>query len=107
MHEHAPHYLLNYLDKSQSTVLSYAFVVAMERWSDLHDSHGFEPIAVGVPHAWTYRGQVIPANGQVTVEAVIDQISDEEKMIKASGHLSVDGLTIYEMKDFAICLAPL
>jgi 3-hydroxymyristoyl/3-hydroxydecanoyl-(acyl carrier protein) dehydratase len=55
-------------------------------------------------HQWTYRGQVIPANTEVTVQASITQRHREGSscILKADGWLSVDGLTIYKMQDFAV-----
>lgn len=80
-------------------------VVAAHRWGACLSPYcRFEPIAVGVPHTWVYRGQVVPKNKLVTVEAVIDYIDDEQKLIKAGGLLRVDGLNIYEMKSFGLRL---
>ncbi|MDX2199235.1 MAG: beta-ketoacyl synthase N-terminal-like domain-containing protein [Phycisphaerae bacterium] len=62
------------------------------------------------PHTWLYRGQVVPANREVTVEAAIrafrgpDGTTNGE--IVAQGFLSVDGLTIYEMRDFGLSIVP-
>ena len=84
-------------------------IVALEHWgSELRDSHRFEPMPLGSPHEWVYRGQVIPTNKEVTVEAVVTSITGGPRPeLRASGFLSVDGLTIYEMIDFAIRLVPL
>ena len=71
------------------------------------ETHRFEPILVGRPHTWTYRGQIIPANKKVTVEAVITEIHEgESPIIKADGFLQVDSIIIYEMKDFGLRLVP-
>jgi 3-hydroxymyristoyl/3-hydroxydecanoyl-(acyl carrier protein) dehydratase len=64
----------------------------------------FQPIGVGVEHTWQYRGQVIPANRTVSVEASITGVDEAARRITGSGHLSVDGLTIYQMSDFSIGL---
>ena len=64
--------------------------------------NGFETCALGRPHQWIYRGQVIPANREVMVEAMVTEVDEEKRLIKADGFLSVDGLTIYQMKDFAV-----
>ncbi|HNV72772.1 MAG TPA: hydroxymyristoyl-ACP dehydratase, partial [Candidatus Ozemobacteraceae bacterium] len=81
--------------------------VALYRWGT--DCRGpewqFEPIAVGQPHVWSYRGQVIPTNKMVEVDAVIEEIDDADKKIRASGYLKVDGLVIYKVDNFAIRLA--
>ncbi|MCA9781936.1 MAG: hydroxymyristoyl-ACP dehydratase, partial [Candidatus Eremiobacteraeota bacterium] len=82
-------------------------VVALDRWPQYRGSHRFEPIAVGDPHTWVYRGQVIPPNKKVVVEAYISHSSEHpHPLLKADGFLVVDGLTIYEMKDFSIRLVP-
>jgi PfaB family protein len=78
---------------------------ALDRWPELAATHRFEPIAIGVTHKWTYRGQVLPTNRQVTVQAAITRRDDgPEPMLLAHGFLSVDGTDIYEMADFGIRL---
>jgi 3-hydroxymyristoyl/3-hydroxydecanoyl-(acyl carrier protein) dehydratase len=77
-------------------------VAARERWPGLGPGTSFEPIGVGVPHEWTYRGQVIPKDKLVQVEATITKVSDAERLIVADGHLEVDGRVIYQMKDFSM-----
>lgn len=77
---------------------------AMERWDGPGANLRFEPV-IGKPHKWTYRGQVIPANKIVEVEAVITEIIDEPvPTIMATGFLKVDGLYVYEMEDYGIRL---
>jgi hypothetical protein len=49
-----------------------------------------------------YRGQIIPANKLVTVEAVVTEIDDQNKTIVADGYLSVDGKLIYQMNKFGL-----
>ena len=56
-------------------------------------------------HQWTYRGQVIPADHEVTVEAVVTQIDDAQHLLRADGYLSVDGRVIYAMQDFTLRLS--
>ncbi len=80
-------------------------IVAWERWPELRDTHRVEAITVGAPHTWIYRGQVIPTNKRVEVECAITRI--EGTTLTAEGFLVVDGLPIYEMKDFGITLQPL
>ena len=83
-------------------------VVAVQRWgARFARSHRFDSMKLGAQHSWDYRGHVIQANRGVVVQAVIDEIDDEEKWIKASGFLTVDGLVIYEMKDFVIRAVPI
>ena len=76
-------------------------LLVKKRWSDqvqaVPDCGG-----TGIPHEWTYRGQVIQQNQKVTVQTWITHIDDERKIITADGLLAVDGLVIYEMKQFAV-----
>lgn len=71
-------------------------------------THRVQPIAVGVPHRWTYRGQVVPANRTEAVEADITAIErgPDRWSISANGYLRVDGKVIYAMKDFQLRLVP-
>ena len=76
-------------------------VVAVKRWpgdarSDL------ESVALGERHSWNYRGQIIPDNDKVLVEAVVTAVDDEQRLLRADGYLSVDGKVIYQMKDFTV-----
>ena len=82
-------------------------IYAVHRWPHLQDSHRFEPIAIGRPVTWKYRGQAIPKNQQVTVDAFITSVEDSPTpTVVGRGFLRVDGKTIYEMTDFAIRLVP-
>lgn len=76
-------------------------VVAVERWGGDANTK-LECIALGEKHSWNYRGQIIPANDTVMVEAVITAIDEGQKMITADGFLSVDGKTIYQMHGFTL-----
>lgn len=62
----------------------------------------FETVALGRKHSWNYRGQIIPSNTEVTVEAVVTEIDAEERLIKADGYLIIDGRVIYQMSDFTV-----
>lgn len=78
---------------------------ARERFPDLRDTHRFQTMALGQAHRWQYRGQVIPANHQVRVEARVSALVEgPEPLLVAQGQLSVDGKTIYAMKDFGVRL---
>ncbi len=80
--------------------------VALQRWPHLKNSHRFG-LLTGVKHSWIYRGQIIPENKLVTVEAVITKIQDEPvPCIRADGYLKVDGLYIYQMENFGIKIIP-
>ena len=69
---------------------------------ELGTRNSFETPALGTKHTWVYRGQIIPTDEVVTVQAVVTEIDDVRRWIKADGFLSVDGRTIYQMKDFTI-----
>jgi hypothetical protein len=64
----------------------------------------FEAVAVGEPHTWMYRGQVIPGDERVTVEAAIRELDDANQLMRADGFLTVDGRIIYSMTDFTVRL---
>ena len=76
------------------------FVVA-ERWG-MPEGTCCEAVAMDQKHEWTYRGQVIPSDGEVTVEALVTAVDDHQHLLRADGYLSVDGRVIYSMKDFAV-----
>jgi acyl transferase domain-containing protein/3-hydroxymyristoyl/3-hydroxydecanoyl-(acyl carrier protein) dehydratase len=79
---------------------------ALEKWPDLAQSHCFRPVT-GTAHQWVYRGQIIPENRKVTVEAVVTRVeAGTAPTLYADGWLQVDGLYIYEMKDFGVQLVP-
>lgn len=77
---------------------------ARKRWPDLPADSRFESMTLGARHQWIYRGQIVPKNDLVTVEAHITAADDAAKTMKADGFLVVDGLVIYQMKDFAVKL---
>ena len=82
-------------------VLKY---IARQRWPHLTDSHRFSLLREK-PHNWTYRGQILPKNRLVTVEAVVTEVTEQPfPTLTATGYLKVDGLYIYEMEDFGITL---
>ncbi len=79
-------------------------VFAWERWQDELEigQFAFESMALDQLHEWVYRGQILPVDDKVTVQAVITEIDDQSKLLKADGFLTVDGRIIYQMKDFAL-----
>jgi len=78
-------------------------VAAVRRWNAGPEAV-LETIALGQQHKWNYRGQIIPANTLVTIEAVITAVDDSERLLTANGFLSVDGKVIYQMHDFSLRL---
>jgi 3-hydroxymyristoyl/3-hydroxydecanoyl-(acyl carrier protein) dehydratase len=80
--------------------------IAIERWPQFKNSHRFS-LLTGVKHTWIYRGQILPENKLVMVEAVVTAIQDEPvPYIQADGYLKVDGLYIYQMENFGIKIIP-
>jgi len=78
-------------------------LVAIERWG-VNEDAVVETVATGNKHSWVYRGQVIPKDAKVTMEASIVETNDETKTLKANGYLSVDGRDIYQMNNFEVRL---
>ena len=72
--------------------------IACERWG----AGRCESVATGERHEWIYRGQVIPADREVTVEAIVTAVDEDRRLLRADGYLSVDGRVIYGMKDFTL-----
>ena len=81
-------------------------VAALQYWGEAADSAqpGFESMGIGEPHQWTYRGQILPTDQEVTVQAVIKRLDQGDKILNADGFLSVDGRIIYQMTDFTLKL---
>jgi len=84
--------------ESFQQVLKFA---AVERWG-WQEGALWASNALHQKHRWLYRGQVVPTNRQVTVDAWITAVDDQERLITASGFLSVDGKLIYQMIDFTL-----
>ncbi len=79
---------------------------AMNQWPHLVETHRFEWI-MDEPHSWSYRGQVIPENKTIEVDAVITKMVDSPvPTLYANGFLKVDGLYIYQMENFGFRLIP-
>ena len=78
-------------------------VFATERFN-LDDSARFMTCPLGHQHHWTYRGQVLPTDERVTVQAKIKEVRDHT--IVADGFLVVDGRVIYQMNAFALAVQP-
>ncbi|NDD39016.1 MAG: type I polyketide synthase, partial [Verrucomicrobia bacterium] len=74
---------------------------AVQRWGHAPTLR-WEAVAMNAKHEWTYRGQVIPRDSLVTVEAIVTAWDDEHLLLTADGFLSVDGRVIYGMKNFTV-----
>jgi 3-hydroxymyristoyl/3-hydroxydecanoyl-(acyl carrier protein) dehydratase len=62
----------------------------------------FESPALGQRHEWQYRGQILPTDNAVTVQAVITELNPHDKLLRADGLLGVDGRIIYRMRGFTL-----
>jgi 3-hydroxymyristoyl/3-hydroxydecanoyl-(acyl carrier protein) dehydratase len=80
--------------------------MALKRWPHLLTGYKFD-LKVQTPHEWVYRGQIVPGNHKIEVDATVTEIIDvPHPSIVADGFLRVDGLYIYSMKNFGIELTP-
>lgn len=79
--------------------------MALQRWHHLANTHRFELITA-TRQTWSYRGQILPKNHFIEVEAVITNIDEaSEPAIYADGFLKIDGLYIYKISGLGIRLA--
>ncbi|MGP0066156.1 MAG: acyltransferase domain-containing protein [Isosphaeraceae bacterium] len=76
-------------------------ILAAVRWG-VNAGLAFESPTIGQDHRWTYRGQIVPGNARVTVQAEIKDLDDRRRWLLADGHLEVDGRIIYQLNDFSI-----
>jgi 3-hydroxymyristoyl/3-hydroxydecanoyl-(acyl carrier protein) dehydratase len=76
-------------------------LVATRRWGVSPGTRWQVP-AEGVEHTWVYRGQVVPSDTRMAVQAEIARIDDASHTVHADGFLLVDGRAIYRMKGFAL-----
>ena len=82
-------------------------VVAVERWAggcSAAPALTFASPGLGQRHRWVYRGQVLPSDHVVTVQATITAVDDRSRRLTANGLLSVDGRIIYQIDDFTLGL---
>jgi 3-hydroxymyristoyl/3-hydroxydecanoyl-(acyl carrier protein) dehydratase len=75
-------------------------------WPEYRQTHTMALLAPA-PHTWRYRGQILPTNRRVAVEAVITERQEQpHPFITADGYLKCDGLYIYKMHHFGLRLIP-
>jgi hypothetical protein len=89
------------------SLLQLLKVVADARWggdAGASPSTTFASPGVGGRHRWVYRGQVLPGDEAVTVQAAITAIDDRNRRLNASGFLANGGRVIYQMDDFTLGL---
>ena len=72
-------------------------VLAAERWGPMPMG-----LVSGREHRWSYRGQVVPSDAMVTVEASVTAADEGRRELTADGLLSVDGRMIYRMDGFTL-----
>ena len=75
--------------------------LANERWNPAAHER-VQCTALGEEHRWLYRGQVIPRDKRVTIEANVTAVDDDARLLRAEGHLGIDGRIIYRMENFAV-----
>jgi 3-hydroxymyristoyl/3-hydroxydecanoyl-(acyl carrier protein) dehydratase len=75
--------------------------VAWKRWGEPRES-AWQTVALNRPHAWTYRGQVVPRDQEVSVVLAVTAADDHNRRLTADGFLTVDGRIIYQMTDFGL-----
>ena len=80
--------------------------MALQRWPDLAAGHRWAPLC-NISQRWIYRGQIVPQNRRIEVEAIVTRIEETPvARIQADGYLKVDGRYIYQMNDFGFRLVP-
>ncbi|HMR77108.1 MAG TPA: polyketide synthase dehydratase domain-containing protein, partial [Polyangiaceae bacterium] len=64
----------------------------------------FEPIAIGLPMTWKYRGQVVPKNKRVTSVIEITEVGRDDRgpFAVCDASLWVDGIRIYDASKLAM-----
>ncbi|MDB5311413.1 MAG: 3-hydroxyacyl-[acyl-carrier-protein] dehydratase FabA [Gemmataceae bacterium] len=75
--------------------------VAWKRWGE-PPAGGWQTVALNRPHAWSYRGQVVPRDKEVTVVLEVTGVDAAARRLTANGFLTVDGRVIYQMTDFTL-----
>jgi 3-hydroxymyristoyl/3-hydroxydecanoyl-(acyl carrier protein) dehydratase len=84
--------------------LQLAKVAIRDRWG-VDAASNFLCVAPTREHQWVYRGQILPTDDTVTVTLTVDTWDDAQRIVSASGFLSVDGRVIYQCIDFTVQLA--
>ena len=79
--------------------------IAVQRWGHIPGSR-WEGVSLGQKHTWIYRGQILPTDHQIVVEAGVTMVNDAEQSLAADGFLSLDGRVIYGMKNFTVRRQP-
>jgi 3-hydroxymyristoyl/3-hydroxydecanoyl-(acyl carrier protein) dehydratase len=75
---------------------------AWKRWGLDPAGRSWQTVALNRPHAWAYRGQVVPRDKEVTVLLEVTAADAAARRLTANGFLTVDGRVIYQMTDFTL-----
>ena len=89
-------YKMDYVWVYNSTMLKFNLT------EDKTDSYEAQ-LSPGNNHEWIYRGQITPQNKKITIHAHIKSLNKDFSVV-ADGALTVDGICIYEMKNFGMML---
>jgi 3-hydroxymyristoyl/3-hydroxydecanoyl-(acyl carrier protein) dehydratase len=73
--------------------------------ADVEDAR-FEPMLLGAPMVWKYRGQVTPKNNMITTVMEITEVGVDDigPFVIGAGSLWCDGLRIYEVSNMGMRL---
>jgi 3-hydroxymyristoyl/3-hydroxydecanoyl-(acyl carrier protein) dehydratase len=83
------------------SMLQLLSAIAELRWGPMPTTN-WQSIALGAAHQWTYRGQVIPSNREVTVRVEVTKMDDVHRLLHANSVLFVDGRPIYRMTNLSL-----
>jgi 3-hydroxymyristoyl/3-hydroxydecanoyl-(acyl carrier protein) dehydratase len=75
--------------------------VAWKKWGG-PPAGGWQATAPGRPHAWVYRGQVVPTDREVAAVLEVTDADPAARRLTADGFLTVDGRVIYQMTGFTL-----
>ena len=80
------------------------FYMLHEGMDDGMKNPRFEPLALGKPMTWKYRGQVVPKNKVIRCEIDITEIGEDEdgRYAICDSYLWVDDLRIYQAKNLGM-----
>ena len=81
--------------------LQLAKYAAWQRYGEA-PPHGWQTVALNKKHDWTYRGQVVPSDNEVTVYLEVIAADDAARRLTVNGFLTVDGRIIYQMTNFTL-----
>jgi len=82
------------------------FYMIENNMGDSKQAPRFEPITLGTPISWRYRGQVIPSSQLVHIIVDIVEIGENDRGPYVIGEASLwcDGLKIYDAKNIGMCI---